>query len=616
MKYLLSALFSAMCFLFSTAQTQYWQQEIHYAMNIDFNTDKHQFAGIQNIEYTNHSPDTLRSIYFHLYLNAFQPKSMMDERSRNLPDPDDRVGSRILSLKKDEIGFQHMHTIVSGADTLDFEVNGTLMEVWLAKPLLPGETLELTTDFTAQVPVQIRRTGRDNKEGIDYSMAQWYPKVVEYDYDGWNLFPYIAREFHGVWGSFDVRITMPAEYTVAATGTLQNANEIGHGYNGMPQGPLEESGERLTWHFMADSVHDFAWAADTDYTHDIIENPNGPDFHLFYIAENVDVQHWKEMGEYAVQCSDIMNSNFGVYPYSHYSIVQGGDGGMEYPMLTLIVGEISKAGLVSVMVHEFLHSWYQGVIATNEALYPWMDEGFTQYTQMYVLAHFYNRDYREMLAGMMNRYNGYIDSDIAEPLSILADHYETNAAYGTNSYVKGAILLHQLNYLFGEELFFEAMRNYFDTWKFKHPNPRDFKRVMEQTSGLELEWFFNYFIHTTHTLDYGISNVDAKKKQIGFMIERLDVIPMPVKVVVEYEEGEPDYFYIPLNSNGVIQQPRLEENWQVLAPWNWVSKSYYIEYANDKRKVKRIVIDPDEMTVDADRSNNVWPEPKESLDED
>jgi hypothetical protein len=598
------------------AQTQYWQQEIKYDMEVVFHPEDHQFDGIQNIIYINNSPDTLHSVYFHLYLNAFQPKSMMDERSRNLPDPDDRVGSRILGLKKDEIGFQHMKTVTSGTDTLEVEVNGTLMEVRLNQPLAPGGELQLRTDFHAQVPVQIRRTGRDNKEGVDYSMTQWYPKMAEYDYDGWNLFPYIAREFHGVWGEFDVRIDMPAEYTIAATGTLQNPDEIGHGYNGFPQGAIKGAGERLVWHFNADRVHDFAWAADTDYTHEVIENENGPNFHLFYLADSVNVDNWKEMGDYAVQCADIMNEKFGVYPYGHYNIVQGGDGGMEYPMLTLIVGDISKSGLISVMVHEFLHSWYQGVIATNEALYPWMDEGFTQYAQMYVLAQFYDRDYRQMLRSMMQRYNGYASSDIAEPLSILADHYETNAAYGTNSYVKGAVLLHQLNYLFGEELFFEAMQNYFNQWKFKHPNPRDFKRVMEQTSGLELEWFFNYFLYATQQIDYGISNVEAKKKQIGFIVERLDIVPMPVKVVVEYEEGDSDYFYIPLNANGVIQQPELDEKWEVLSPWNWVSKSYYIEYANDKRKVKRIVIDPDEMTVDSDRSNNVWPEPKESLDED
>ena len=213
---------------------------------------------------------------------------MMDERSRAIEDPDSRVENRISLLKNDEIGKLYPSSLLQDGNKVTYKVVGTILEVTLAQPIPPKSTTTLDMEFEGQVPVQIRRTGRDNKEGIKYSMSQWYPKMSEYDYAGWHANPYVAREFHGVWGNFDVSLTLDSRYIVAATGILKNGNEIGYGY--------EEEGIKvkkhkkkvpLTWQFIAENVHDFVWAADPDYVHKTVQVPGGPIVHFFYQEDTI-----------------------------------------------------------------------------------------------------------------------------------------------------------------------------------------------------------------------------------------------------------------------------------------------------------------------------------------
>jgi hypothetical protein len=231
-------------------------------------------------------------------------------------------------------------------------------------------------EFTSQVPVQIRRSGRNNSEGIDYSMSQWYPKVVEYDRDGWHATPYIAREYYGVWGDFDVRIVMDSSYTIAATGVLQNASAIGKGY---ADRTVEPTTNQLMWHFSAERVHDFVWAADRDYLHTKRKMSGGPELHFFFQNDTAILDNWTLLPDYTEKCFAIMKDLVGAYPYPVYSVIQGGDGGMEYPMATLVMGTGKKNGLIGVTVHEAIHSWFQGLLGNNEGDYPWMDEGFDTY---------------------------------------------------------------------------------------------------------------------------------------------------------------------------------------------------------------------------------------------
>ncbi len=260
----------------------YWQQKVAYKMEIDMDVKTYQYTGKQRLTYTNNSPDVLDKVYYHLYFNAFQPNSEMDIRSRTIEDPDRRVRDRIFNLKPNEIGYINVKSLKQNGSVLSYKVEGTILEVTLKSAINPGTQAVFEMEFNAQVPVQIRRSGRNNKEGIALSMAQWYPKMAEYDEEGWHADPYIGREFHGVWGDFDVTISIDKRYTIGGTGYLQNPQEIGHGYEDKSK-PLQLSKEtKLKWHFLAPNVHDFTWAADTDYVHDIQKTSNGTTLHFLY----------------------------------------------------------------------------------------------------------------------------------------------------------------------------------------------------------------------------------------------------------------------------------------------------------------------------------------------
>ena len=269
---------------FSFAQSPYvgyWQQEVDYVMDIRMDVETFRYSGTQQLTYTNHSPDTLSQVFYHLYFNAFQPGSDMDIRSRTIKDPDPRVGDRISKLNDDEIGFLHVSDLEQDGLAVAYEEEETILVVELATPLLPGNSTVLDMVFEGQVPVQVRRSGRNNKEGVDLSMTQWYPKLVEYDKDGWHPNPYVGREFHGVWGDFDVSITIDRNYVIGGTGYLLNPEEVGHGY---AEKTKKSKSETLTWRFVAPMVHDFAWAADPDFIHDMILGPNDVELHFFYLS--------------------------------------------------------------------------------------------------------------------------------------------------------------------------------------------------------------------------------------------------------------------------------------------------------------------------------------------
>lgn len=592
----------------------YWQQAIRYKMDVHMNVETNQFQATQAITYKNNSPDVLHKIFFHLYFNAFQPGSDMDVRSRNLPDPDQRVGSRILSLTPEEQGFHKINSIRQGSAVLKYKVEGTIMEVQLAKPLRPGQTLKLNMDYLAQVPKQIRRSGRDNAEGIRYSMSQWYPKVCEYDEMGWHTNPYIGREFYGVWGDFEVRITIDSAYTVAATGYLKNSNQMGHGYGGTGQ----KKSRLTTWEFSVRNVHDFVWAADPDYHHDIYVGKYGLTFHMFYHGDEPYAAVWKQLPLIMDEAYAFIKTHYGTYPYGHYSFVQGGDGGMEYPMATLMTGNRSLGSIVGTGLHEFLHSWYHGLLGFNESLYYWMDEGFTNYAETIVVNHLKAVG---ALPGIPdpfpfeNDFKGYYvvhTRGIEEPLVTHADHFEYNQAYNFAAYSKGSLFLHQLEYIIGRADFGKGMLDFYDRWKYKHPDPVDFMHTMELASDMELDWFKEYFINTTKTIDYAIDTITADG---GTLVSLVNIgrMPMPIDVKITLQDGTMHSYTIPLDLMRGAKMEFDEENrvLEVLPDWNWVNPEYTfrLQFAIDQ--IKQVIIDPERRIADMDRTNNEWPAPAE-----
>jgi hypothetical protein len=595
------------------AQPDRWQQAVKYVMDIDFDAETHQFTGKQRLEYQNNSPDELNRVFYHLYFNAFQPGSMMDVRSRTISDPDSRVGSRISALKEDEIGYHKIRSLKQDGKAVKYEVVGTILEVELNHPIGPNSSSVFEMEFDSQVPVQIRRSGRDNAEGVDYSMAQWYPKMCEYDYQGWHANPYIGREFYGVWGDFDVTINIDKEYVVAATGYLQEPEKIGFGY----AGDVKHKGKKVSWNFVAPNVHDFVWAADPEYTHDKLERPDGLTLHFFYIKSEENQEAWGMLPEIMTNAFDFINKTYGQYPYRQYSFIQGGDGGMEYPMATLITGGRNLGGLVSVSVHELMHSWYQMMLGTNESLYAWMDEGFTSFASSEVSN--YLRE-KGLIPGQVREnphlgsVMGYLQFALSgreEPLSIHSDHFTTNAAYSRAAYVKGAVALVELNYIMGNETFRKAMLDYFNTWKFKHPNANDFIRIMEKNSGLELDWFREYFVNTTYTADYGVKSVEANGQETLVRLEKIGVMPMPLDILVTYKDGSQEYFNIALRMmRGNKPNEFADVKYTILADWPWTHPEYEFVIPSSMDNVEKIEIDPSGRLADADRSNNNWqPEP-------
>lgn len=589
------------------AQNSYWQQEIKYDIEVDFDHEIHQFNLSQEITYTNNSPDDLNKVFFHLYYNAFQPGSMMDVRSRIIKDPDSRVGDRIHRLKPSEIGFQKIISLKNekGYD-LKFNEQGTILEVFLEKPLRAGKKIKLSMLCHSQVPVQIRRTGRYNKENVAYSMTQWYPKMCEYDHEGWHSNPYIGREFHGVWGEFNVTINIDSSFNLGGTGIIQNPNEVGFGYENEKFRTKKYFNNKLKWKFNAKNVHDFAWAADPFFIHEKTKLSNGTVLHFLHKDDSLN-ENWKLLQPYAVKCFEFMNKNYGVYPYKQYSIIQGGDGGMEYPMCTLITAEGSFRGLVSVTVHESIHSWFQGLLGTNESKYEWMDEGFCTYAQYEVLNYLYGKKQLNPLARQYKSYNRLANSNFQEPLTTHADFYNLNYVYGVNAYNKGSIFLNQLGYVIGAQNLKSGMKKYFDQWKFKHPTPVDFKKIMEQESSLELDWYFEQFITTINKIDYSIYSVESNEGKTKIIIEKIGRIPMPLDISITNIDSTVSWFNIPLRiMRGVKGVDMIGDNVAIKSDWPWVYNFYEFEVDVPKEEILKIEIDASTRLADVFRENNIW----------
>ena len=590
-----------------SGQKTYWQQQISYDIDVDFNHQNHQFNLTEKITYYNNSPDNLNKVFFHLYYNAFQPGSMMDVRSRTIADPDSRVLDRIQKLNKDEIGFQKINSVVDGNNkNLIFNEQGTILEVILDKPLNPGKKLKLTLSCRSQIPLQIRRTGRYNKENVAYSMTQWYPKMCEYDDEGWHSNPYIGREFHGVWGDFDVTINIDSSFVLGGTGIIQNPNEIGYGYENEKFKTKKYYGNKLKWHFKAEKVHDFAWAGDPFFIHEKTNLDNGTVLHFLHKDDSLN-NNWKLLQPYAKKCFEYMNKNYGEYPYKQYSIIQGGDGGMEYPMCTLITAEGSLKGLISVTVHESIHSWFQGILGTNESKYEWMDEGFCSYAQYEVLNYLYDKNVLNPLLRQYKSYYRLANSEFQEPLSTHSDFYNLNYVYGVNAYSKGSVFLNQLGYIIGSEKLKSGMKKYFNQWKFKHPTPTDFKKVMEYESNLELDWYFEQFIETVNTVDYSIFSVTEIGNKTKILIQRIGRVPMPLDISVTSSKSKITWYNIPLRiMRGSKEKDIIGKNFKVISPWPWVYNFYEFIIDLPLEEVQKIEIDASTRMADINRNNNIW----------
>ena len=595
-------------FVLQVGSAQYWQQAVDYTMEVALDTETAIYNGTQKLVYTNNSPETINKVFYHLYFNAFKPGSEMAVRLKNSADKNRRFKISVDSLTQDQQGYLKVSGLTQDGVKLSPIDSETILEVPLNKPILPGESTTFELSFEGHVPDVIRRAGKNSSEGVAFSMAQWYPKMAEYDREGWNADPYTGREFHGVWGDFDVKIKLNKKFVVAASGYLQNADDIGMGYSDRKK-PKATKGN-VTWHFIAPQVHDFTWAADPEYIHDTYPGPNDVTLHFFYKNKPEIIENWKKLQPDTAKLMRFFNEKVGTYPYKQYSVVQGGDGGMEYAMLTLITGGRKYGSLFGVTAHELAHSWFQHILATNETKHEWMDEGFTTFISTLAKDEILEENKEFPLEGSYRGYFNLANSGVEMPQSTNANRYSHNYAYESTAYSKGAVFLGQLGYIVGKEKLYEILQTYYDEWKFKHPLPNDLRRIAERVSGLQLQWFLTDWTQTTNTIDYAVSEVEEQDNKTTVLLKRKGLMPMPLEILIQLENGDTQLRYIPISLMRGEKENPYELEWTVEKDWNWANPEYSFVIDKPKEEVQVIVIDPSNLMADVDKNNNYYVAPE------
>ena len=510
------------CFLFATSYSQqnYWQQQVNYTIDVSLNDKEHTLDGFEKIEYTNNSPDTLKFIWFHLWPNAYKndKTAFSDQLLEN-------GSTRFYFSNKEQKGY---------INKLDFKVNNItarvedhpqhidIVKINLPAPLPSGQKTTITTPFHVKLPYNFSRGGHD---GQSYQATQWYPKPAVYDSKGWHPMPYLDQgEFYSEFGSFNVTITVPKNYVVAATGELQNAEEkewlksrasftwepikqkvLPAGQAGKTTGGQlktsyqlfpESAKESKTLEYRQNNIHDFAWFADkrfiVNYDTCLLASGKVIDAFTYYTPQHKET--WKNSVANAKDATRHYSSLVGEYPYNIVQVVQGPQsfgGGMEYPTITIISPADNEKDLDNTIAHEIGHNWFYGILASNEREHPWMDEGINSY---------YDAKYNVAKSGKQPQAERIFFETKAvtktdQPIELPSEKF-SEANYNFVAYYKTAEWLRYLESQLGTATFNTAMQEYFRRWQFKHPQPEDFKKVIEESSGRKLDSVFSYLSKT------------------------------------------------------------------------------------------------------------------------
>jgi hypothetical protein len=581
---------------------RYWQQRVDYRIRATLVPDAHELRGVETIHYLNHSPDSLPYLWLFLEQNICGKTSVTETLDQ---PPLVFLGSTFDFSCKGFDGGLTLEWIRLGTKDLRPRIYGTTMRVDLPRPLAPGAAVDLGIAWRFTVPDY--GAGRMGRDGTLYELGQWYPRVAVYDdVRGWNHEPYIgAGEFYLEYGSFDVAITVPADYIVDATGTLQNplgvltqtqrsrlararrsaepvavitADEAGHSERTRPA-----SRGQLTWRFSADSVRDFAFAAAPNFRWDA----SGYRGILVTTLYRPTAPEWEEANRMVREGLRYYSEQWYPYPYSHITSIEGPIEGMEYPMMTFDPRAPSREERQWVLAHELGHQWVPMVVGSNERLYPWMDEGFNTFIDLANAAKYF--------AG-----TPYGDSIEVHPLHLYPDHaipgqeqpliarpVESKDLFWTG-YQKPALMMQILRYeVLGKERFDAAFREYLRTWAFKHPTPADFFRLMRDASGMELDWFWRDWIYTTARLDQAVDSVRQVEGNEKVFLSNRGTMTLPLEMELTYADGTTDRVRLPV------------EMWNLGPRFAFRVKS--------GRPVKRVVVDPRKALPDLDRSNNTFP---------
>ena len=515
MKKLTPVLILFFCIISSTySQQTYWQQQTNYTIDVRLNDKEHTLDGYEKLEYINNSPDTLKFIWFHLWPNAYKndKTAFSDQLLEN-------GNTKFYFSPKEDKGY---------INRLDFKVNNVtaqsqdhpqhidIVKLVLPTPLAPKQSITITTPFHVKLPYNFSRGGHD---GQSYQCTQWYPKPAVYDHKGWHEMPYLDQgEFYSEFGNFDVRITLPENYVVAATGELQTEQEKEwlklrknfswtplkekiKASNGIIKTTTQKfptsSSQTKTVQYKQNNVHDFAWFADKRFIVEsgafILASGKRVDVFSFYTAEHDSL--WKKSLQFSKDAIQYYSKLVGEYSYNTVSVVQGPEsfgGGMEYPTITVISPVDNAKTLDKVIAHEIGHNWFYGILASNERKHPWMDEGINS---------FYENSYaasKDHHADQLSE-NEFLETVIAEkldqPIETTSEAF-SDRNYGLVAYIKTSQWVRLLQKELGNDVFNTAMQEYFKRWQFKHPYPEDFKKLMEEVSGKNLDSIFSLLTKT------------------------------------------------------------------------------------------------------------------------
>ncbi len=510
------------------AQCLYFQQEVHYRITVALDDSTHTLHGHWAMRYVNRSTDTLHELWLHLWPNAYSQRNTA-------------FAQQLLRNRSLRFHFAPDSTL-GGFSGLDFSVNGVpapcisnpqypdIARLVLTQPLLPSDTLLVETPLTLHIPASFSRLGHVQQS---YQITQWYPKPAVYDSKGWHPMPYLDMgEFYSEFGSFDVTITLPQNYIVAATGVLQTESErlfweekvaessklLAEWPDQPAPAPFPPSSTHLkTIRFVADSVHDFAWFADKRF---LVQRAtavlgSGREIDAWAFFTPYQAHLWKQGAQYVARAVEFYSAEVGEYPWPQATAVEGAlgaGGGMEYPMITIIGSVDNAEDLDIVIAHEVGHNWFYGILATNERDHAWMDEGMNSFYENAYRRAFYGRDSEVLeLPAFLRKASpmGFSEANwlmqarrwMDQPCDTPSEQM-SSLNYLLGAYSRPAALFRLLEAVVGVDTFRSAMQAYYQQWQFRHPYPEDFRAVMERETGRSLDWFFDGMLQSNQRLDY------------------------------------------------------------------------------------------------------------------